>query len=112
MEISKKDIFNHSGYCSICEEAALFTAKNPWSRDNLFCSGCSSIPRERALMKVVTAFYPNWRDLAMHESSPGDRGASAKRRSECKDYVASLPVFFEVESNVVLVTRIRDASYY
>lgn len=89
MEISKKTIFNHSGYCPICEKAALFTAKDPWFRDNLFCSGCSSIPRERALMKVVSDFYPNRRDLPMHESSPGDRGTSAKLRRECKDYTDS-----------------------
>jgi hypothetical protein len=89
MEFFKKTIFSHNGYCPICEKAASFTAKDPWFRDNLYCSGCGSIPRERALMKVISDFYPNWRDLVIHESSPGDRGASIKLRSECEHYTSS-----------------------
>jgi SAM-dependent methyltransferase len=87
--MEKGSMFNHNGYCPICEMAVSFAAKDSWFRDNLFCSGCSSIPRERALMKVISDFYPNWRDLVIHESSPGDRGASTKLRRECKDYTSS-----------------------
>lgn len=40
-------------------------------------------------MKVISDYYPNWRDLAIHESSPGGRGASIKLHHECKNYSAS-----------------------
>jgi SAM-dependent methyltransferase len=40
-------------------------------------------------MKVISDYYPNWRDLAIHESSPGGRGASIKLHQECKNYSAS-----------------------
>lgn len=40
-------------------------------------------------MKVISDYYPNWRDLAIHESSPGGRGASIKLPNECKGYTAS-----------------------
>jgi SAM-dependent methyltransferase len=89
MGLLKKTIFSHNGYCPICENTASFTAKESWFRDNLFCSACGSIPRERALMKVISDFYPNWRDLVMHESSPGDRGASTKLRREFENYTSS-----------------------
>lgn len=40
-------------------------------------------------MKVISDYYPNWRDLSVHESSPGGRGASIKLQNECKGYTAS-----------------------
>ena len=40
-------------------------------------------------MKVISDYYPNWRDLSVHESSPGGRGASIKLHNECKGYTAS-----------------------
>jgi len=77
------------GWCPICEKEAVFTAKNPWLGDHYLCSGCGSIPRERGLMHVIQNRYPNWRDLRIHESSPGNRGASVKLAKECKNYTAS-----------------------
>jgi len=40
-------------------------------------------------MAVLQSLYPDWRNLAIHESSPGDSGASPKLRRECRNYVAS-----------------------
>jgi len=40
-------------------------------------------------MKVISDYYPNWRELSIHESSPGGRGTSIKLHSECKGYTAS-----------------------
>ncbi len=77
------------GICPICEKDVTFESENDWLRDNFFCSGCGSIPRERALMRVIELFYPNWRDLNIHESSPAPRGASLKLRTECSNYTAS-----------------------
>lgn len=77
------------GYCPICEKSVRFSALGPWYRDQLICSGCNSIPRERALMQVLQTIYPGWRNVAIHELSPGSRGASIKLRRECSGYVAS-----------------------
>ena len=55
----------------------------------IFCMNCGCIPRERALMTVIEMFYPNWRELKIHESSPIKRGASIKLKNECKNYTAS-----------------------
>lgn len=82
-------IFSHRGTCPICEKSVTFSSKEQWFRDHLFCSSCGSIPRERALMKVISDYYPYWRDLGIHESSPGGRGASIKLHQECKNYSAS-----------------------
>lgn len=78
--------FQHDGRCPICETAVTFTSQNDWFRDNLFCSKCGSIPRERALFKVVA---DNFRDLSIHESSPSTRGASVKLLTECRAYTSS-----------------------
>lgn len=77
------------GFCPICESEVRFTSKYVWLRDHLLCSGCGSIPRERALFKVLLDYFPNYRDLCIHESSPGGRGASVKLNNECRSYSAS-----------------------
>lgn len=82
-------IFRHDGYCVICEKPATFSADHNWFRDHLLCGSCGSIPRERALMKVIKDYFPNYRELAIHESSPGGRGASIKLHKECENYSAS-----------------------
>lgn len=80
---------NWAGVCPICEKSVRFYAKGPWYRDQLLCGSCGSLPRERALMRVLKTLYPEWRALSIHESSPGGRGASAKLRRECSCYLAS-----------------------
>lgn len=82
-------LFEHRGFCPICEAEATFRADNAWFRDHLFCSGCASIPRERAIMRVVKELFPSYRELAVHEAAPCDRGASAKLRAECPRYSAT-----------------------
>jgi len=84
-----KLIKRNEGFCPICEQKVTFVAKHEWLRDHYLCSCCGSIPRERAIMHVIQQRYPNWRDLRIHESSPGSRGASVKLREQCKYYVAS-----------------------
>jgi SAM-dependent methyltransferase len=82
-------MFKHAGRCPICERSAQFTSKNSWFRDNLICSHCKSIPRERALMEVIKKFCPNYQELTIHESSPANRGVSLKLKKECPGYTAS-----------------------
>jgi SAM-dependent methyltransferase len=85
----KDDVFRHKGDCPICEKSVTFHSKEQWFRDHLLCSSCGSIPRERALIKMTTDLFPNYRELAIHESSPGRRGASIKFHQECAGYSAS-----------------------
>lgn len=89
-ETAKRLIYkNWGGHCPVCKKAVRFYAKGDWYRDQLFCGGCGSVPRERALMRVIDSLYPNWRELSIHESSPGRRGASLVLQAECPRYVAS-----------------------
>lgn len=89
MNFIKENIISQQGTCPICEKQVLFSSREAWFRDHLLCSSCGSIPRERALMRVIAEFFPDWRNLAVHESSPGGRGASIKLHSECNAYTAS-----------------------
>jgi SAM-dependent methyltransferase len=40
-------------------------------------------------MVTIEMFYPEWRALKVHESSPCGRGVSVKLREECPGYLAS-----------------------
>ncbi|WP_242117952.1 class I SAM-dependent methyltransferase [Aestuariivivens sediminicola] len=40
-------------------------------------------------MLTIEKYYPDWRDLYIHESSPGIRGHSLKLKTQCKNYLES-----------------------
>jgi SAM-dependent methyltransferase len=82
-------VLESSGTCTTCGAPSRFVAVDPWLRDHFVCERCGSIPRERALMATIDRLYPHWRQLAIHESSPAERGASARLRRECAGYTAS-----------------------
>lgn len=82
----KAPIFSHDGQCPICERDVTFASLYPWFRDHLLCSECGSIPRERALMRVIRQYYPDYKAMAIHESSPAMRGVSQKLARECEAY--------------------------
>jgi len=77
------------GYCPICLQQTLFTARDAWFRESLSCETCAggSVPRERALMLVVRQLLPNWAELDIHESSPAARGVSPLLRTRAPGYV-------------------------
>lgn len=76
------------GYCPICEKKTIFYAKNDWLRDNYFCISCGSIPRFRAIIKYIKQYFPNYKNLYIHESSP--MGASSEFMAKnCKNYSSS-----------------------
>jgi SAM-dependent methyltransferase len=81
--------YDASGWCPICEAAVRFTADNAWLRDHLLCGSCGSLPRERALSQVLTELLPRWRQLAVLESSPADRGISRKLRLQAPGYLGT-----------------------
>lgn len=82
-------VFRSTGRCPVCERETAFEARNEGLRDFLLCVSCASLPRERALMHVLTLCMPRWREMTIHESSPAPRGASLKLATECPNYVGS-----------------------
>jgi SAM-dependent methyltransferase len=82
-------VLKNYGYCPTCTQNVTFVAHNTWLRDHYLCSNCGSIPRERALMLCIEKYCPNWRSLTIHESSPGNRGASKRLSEECSQYIPS-----------------------
>lgn len=76
------------GWCPLCDNATLFVRTKASPREGLPCFRCQGITRWRALVLVLEAVVPDWRDLKVYESS-GAGGASAKFARECPGYVAS-----------------------
>src|SRR5690348_5432943 len=89
LRMSTDIVAEWQGFCPICKSVTTFRANNEWFRDSLLCSSCpgGSIPRERAVMLMLERLRPNWRDLVIHESSPGSRGTSALLATQCSRYV-------------------------
>lgn len=74
------------GDCPICEGPTIFVREGSWLRDQFKCARCLSIPRWRALIRVLESHFPGWRELSIHESSPSG-AASGKLARECKHCV-------------------------
>lgn len=89
-KLTPEDFFVQiKGYCSVCEKYVPFTATTTNLRETLDCPVCKSVSRERALMLVINRYYPQWRDLHIHESSPGIRGVSRIMKKEGINYIGS-----------------------
>jgi SAM-dependent methyltransferase len=88
-EAQTNPLYAHDGYCPICEKPVRFAATDSWYRDQLLCPLCRSVVRDRALALVLAEARPNWRTFAIHESSPSDRGISAKLKAEGRSYIGS-----------------------
>ena len=88
-ERRRAPVLKNSGYCPTCARNVTFIAQDLYLRASYICSNCGSIPRERALMLVIETYFPSWRDLIIHESSPVDRGASKRLSQECSRYFPS-----------------------
>lgn len=61
-----------AGYCYTCRNETLFREYGPWLRDQLCCTICYSIPRQRNIMRVLSVLRPDWEELKIHESSPSN----------------------------------------
>jgi len=75
----------HFGFCPICEKNTLFFKSEKWLRDHYHCFRCFSIPRQRAIIHVLQTYFPDWRKLDIHESSPNGPTFD-KLASECQNY--------------------------
>jgi SAM-dependent methyltransferase len=88
-ETTQRLAYDAPGFCPVCEKTVQFRARYSWFRGQLRCSECNSNPRERAFAVVLNKELPNWRDLAIHESSPGPAGVSRKLKLECPNYIGT-----------------------
>lgn len=83
-------VFENYGWCPCCGTTAKFVSSSNWWRDDYRCTSCDSIPRERAVMYCIERFFPNWRDLVIHETSAiVDRGLGRRLRAENPNYIPS-----------------------
>ncbi|WP_119302417.1 class I SAM-dependent methyltransferase [Dongia deserti] len=82
-------VYAHDGYCPVCQKPVRFAAAGSWYRQHLLCPLCQSVVRERALALILFEERPNWRTLTIHESSPLNRGISAKLKAEGGNYIPS-----------------------
>jgi SAM-dependent methyltransferase len=98
--------FVAEGHCPVCAGPARFVATDAWWRDSFGCTGCGSIPRERALMLTIDRWFPRWREAIVHESSPCHRSASARLAGQCPGYIGSQ--FFEEHPGEPLVNGVRN----
>lgn len=73
------------GFCPICEKKTIFFEEKDWLRDHYKCFFCKSIPRNRAIIHILEMHFPKWREMKIHESSPGGV-SSDKIARECKHY--------------------------
>lgn len=87
--LNKTAVFENHGYCYCCDSFVKFALFGNFWREDYICLKCGCIPRERAVMACVERYFPNWRSLNIHESSPIERGASLRFRRECPGYSAS-----------------------
>jgi SAM-dependent methyltransferase len=89
-ESAPMSVYSYTGYCPCCEQGTTFSSNAVWLRDHYICLTCLSVVRERALMLLLKEIMPDWRERAIHESSPADhRGASKRLREQCRDYTAT-----------------------
>lgn len=78
----------YGGVCPVCKEKTLFISYHYWLRDHYKCIFCRSIPRHRALMKVLEEEVPEWRKVKIHESSPSGSTFHVFKQS-CAGYTYS-----------------------
>lgn len=77
------------GFCECCGTNTKFSSEQEYLREHYLCGNCGCVPRERAIMHVINNCISDWPNKAIHESSPGARGASIKLRNDCDMYISS-----------------------
>jgi SAM-dependent methyltransferase len=82
-------LFKNDGWCPVCGKETEFRAYGEDLRSTYICRNCHSRPRHRALMHVIDLLFPTWRQLSIHESSPSEKTASDRLRTQCPRYAAT-----------------------
>lgn len=79
---------SNKGFCPICNQTTIFIEYGSWLRDQYKCIKCDSIPRNRALINTIKLFVPDYKQILIHESSPGSK-SSYYLKKECQGYSCS-----------------------
>jgi len=67
----------------------MFEMRTPKFYRSAQCASCGSWPAQRAFWFAMTSLRPNWRDLAIHESSAGGDPVTSRFLKECRNYIIS-----------------------
>ena len=65
----------HPGQCPICG-LTVFYEQGPWLRDEYLCRRCKSIPRQRALICILSQVAPDWPERTILDASPSGPASS------------------------------------
>jgi len=98
--------YEYKGICVCCDSRQVFRTDSDWFRDTLICRNCGSLVRDRALALILHEVSPNWRELTIHESSPAQRGLSARMAREAPGYLATQ--YFRHAAAGSLVAGVRN----
>ncbi|MCX7376733.1 MAG: class I SAM-dependent methyltransferase [Alphaproteobacteria bacterium] len=79
----------YPGRCPVCEHDTMFEMQAPKYYRSAKCASCGSWPAQRAFWYALTSLRTNWRDLTIHESSPGGDPVTFRFLKECRNYVVS-----------------------
>lgn len=60
------------GFCPACEKQSAFTSAEEWLRDHYRCQSCGSLPRDRALHKVLLDSVPHLMEAKCLEFAPSN----------------------------------------
>lgn len=77
------------GRCPVCEQDTAFEMRSPAFYRSAQCVSCGSWPAQRAFWYAMTNLRPNWRELTIHESSPGGDPITIRFINECRNYIVS-----------------------
>lgn len=88
LKLREMKLEKNRGYCNICEQETVFIIYNEWLRESYKCKRCGTIPRNRALINVLNKYCKNWKELQLHESSPGGQ-VSDFLKQKCAGYTSS-----------------------
>ena len=66
----------------------MLNSLGPWHRDQLVCTNCRAVPRERAVALTIARRFDDWSSLRIHEASPAPRGLSLEI-GKARNYVGS-----------------------
>ena len=77
------------GHCPVCSKDAGFAETDPDNpRESPMCKNCGSVPRQRALIRVIAELGLKLDDCRVHESSPS-LATWRHFHTRCRDYLAS-----------------------
>ena len=88
------------GQCPVCAKCTFLLWTGDHARDRLLCVRCRSTLRHRAVVLALDRYFPDWKQLRIHESSPDGGASSTRIRTDCPGYIAT-QFFPEVASGKV-----------